>query len=69
MRTNIDLDEQLLAEAMAATGLPTEKATIEEALRSLVKRRRLATINELAGLGWNGDLDTTRQGRKVKRPE
>jgi Arc/MetJ family transcription regulator len=40
MRTNIDLDDSLLAEAMAATGLATKKATVEEALRRLVRQHR-----------------------------
>jgi Arc/MetJ family transcription regulator len=63
MRTNIDLDE-LVAEAMAATGLPTKKATVEEALRRLVQRHRQKTaLDNLSGLGWEGDLDAMRQGR------
>jgi Arc/MetJ family transcription regulator len=64
MRTNIELDEELLEEAMAATGLPTKRATVEEALRSLVRRyRQKAAIANLAGLGWDGDLAATREGR------
>lgn len=64
MRTNIELDDELLAEAMAATGLPTKRATVEEALRSLVRRhQRKVAIGKLAGLGWEGDLDAMRQGR------
>lgn len=30
MRTNIEVDEALLARAMEATGLPTERTTIED---------------------------------------
>ena len=64
MRTNIELDEKLLEEAMAATGLPTKRATVEEALRSLVRRhRQKAAIDNLMGLGWEGDLTATREGR------
>jgi len=64
MRTNIELDDELIAEAMAATGLPTKKATVEEALRNLVrKHRQKNAITNLAGLGWDGDLDASRQGR------
>lgn len=37
MRTTIDIDDALLAEAMRVTGLPTERATVEEALRTLVR--------------------------------
>ena len=58
MRTNIDIDDDLLAEAMAATGLPTKQATVEEALRRVVLRhRRRAALADMASLGWEGDLD------------
>ncbi|MFO1159563.1 MAG: type II toxin-antitoxin system VapB family antitoxin [Reyranellaceae bacterium] len=68
MRTNIDIDDDLLAKAMAATGLSTKKATVEEALRRLVKRHeRLDALADLAGLGWEGDLSAMREGRKVRR--
>jgi Arc/MetJ family transcription regulator len=66
MRTNIDIDDELMAEAMAVTGLTSKKATVEEALRRLVRRHhRLAAIEDMAGLGWEGDLDAMRQGRHV----
>jgi Arc/MetJ family transcription regulator len=61
VRTNIELDDELVAEAMAATGLPTKRATVEEALRALVLRhRRQAALANLAGLGWQGNLDAMR---------
>lgn len=64
VRTNIDIDETLLAEAMAATGLATKRATVEEALRRLVLNHRLRrAIADSAGLGWEGDLDVSREGR------
>lgn len=65
MRTNIDLDDELLSEAMLATGLSTKRATVEEALRSLVRMYRQRTaIKEMAGLGWEGDLEATRRSRE-----
>jgi Arc/MetJ family transcription regulator len=64
MRTNIDIDDELLAAAMAATGLPTKRATVEEALRRLVRRHeQKQAIAEMAGLGWEGDLDAMRSGK------
>jgi Arc/MetJ family transcription regulator len=64
MRTNIEIDDGLMSEAMEVTGLPTKKAAVEEALRRLVNRHhRREALAEMAGLGWNGDLNTTRQGR------
>ncbi len=64
MRTNIEIDDALLAEAMTATGLPTKRATVEEGLRTLLRvRGQLAALKELWGTGWEGDLDEMRQGR------
>jgi len=61
MRTNIDIDDELLAAAMAATGLPTKRATVEEGLRRLVRRQQQKqAIADMAGLGWDGDLDAMR---------
>jgi len=62
MRTNIELDDELLAEAMEATGLPTKRATVEEALRLVVQQHRQRhALKELAKLGWEGDLDAMRR--------
>jgi Arc/MetJ family transcription regulator len=64
MRTNIDLDDTLLAQAMAATGLHTKKATIEEALRRVIRaHQQRQAIEDLRGLGWEGDLDGMRAPR------
>jgi Arc/MetJ family transcription regulator len=64
MRTNIEIDDDLLARAMAATGLPTKRATVEEALRTLVRLSgQLEALKQLKGSGWEGDLDEMRQGR------
>jgi len=68
MRTNIEIDDDLLPEAMAAAGLATKKATVEEALRTLVRqKRRRAAIADMKGLGWEGDLDAIREGRSNDR--
>ncbi len=64
MRTNIDIDDALLKEAMEATGLSTKKATVEEALRRLLKDVELRqVISDMRGLGWEGDLDGMRTDR------
>lgn len=65
MRTNIDIDDTLLEEAMSSTGLVTKKATVEEALRLLVSlNRQRQAGTALAGLGWQGDLDDMRLDQK-----
>jgi Arc/MetJ family transcription regulator len=65
MRTNIEIDDELIAAAMRATGQSTKRGTVEEALRRVVASyRRLQAIEDMAGLGWEGDLDAMRSGRK-----
>jgi Arc/MetJ family transcription regulator len=64
MRTNIDIDDNLLSRAMAVSGHKTKRATVEEGLRLLVRiRRQVKALTQLKGLGWVGDLDEIRQGR------
>jgi Arc/MetJ family transcription regulator len=66
MRTNIEIDDELMSEAMVVTGLPTKKAAVEAALRRLVDRHhRLVALADLAGLGWEGDLNAMREGRNT----
>ena len=48
---------------MEATGKSTKKATVEEALREVVRRaRQRQALKDLDGLGWEGDLDEMRRG-------
>ncbi|MEF2550292.1 type II toxin-antitoxin system VapB family antitoxin [Aurantimonas sp. A2-1-M11] len=55
MRTNIEIDDRLMTEAMAAAGLSTKKATVEEALRRLIaQERRRRAVADMHGLGWPG---------------
>jgi hypothetical protein len=54
MRTNIEIDDGLIAEAMARGGHPTKKAAVEEGLRLLV---RLARQREAAAALWGSDPD------------
>lgn len=63
-RTNIDIDDELMAAAMKATGLKTKKAVVEEGLRELAKEDRLRlALERLRGIGWEGNLDDMRNGR------
>jgi Arc/MetJ family transcription regulator len=64
MRTNVVVDDELMAQAMKHTGLKTKKAVIEEALRTLVRVKSQEQVRSLRGkLHWEGDLDEMRQGR------
>ena len=61
MRTNIEIDDSLMAEAMKASGAKTKREVVDEALRALVRRKAQLRILELRGIGWEGDLDAMRR--------
>lgn len=64
MRTNIDIDDKLMADAQKASGLATKKQTVEEALRLMVKLRRQQEVDAAFGkYRWRGDLARSRAGR------
>lgn len=64
MRTNVVIDDELMAAALESTGLKTKKAVIEEALRTLVQLKEQEQVRSLRGkLQWEGDLNTLREGR------
>jgi Arc/MetJ family transcription regulator len=64
MRTNVVIDDGLMAEAIRHTGLRTKRAVIEEALRTLVRLKAQAQIRKLRGrLRWEGDLAALRENR------
>ncbi len=61
MRTNIVIDDELLQEAMAATGATTKRQAVELGLKSLVRLGRQGDVKELRGkLAWTGDLEEMR---------
>lgn len=49
MKTNIDLNEQLVKQGFAITGLRTKKELVNFALAELVKRNSQKDLLELAG--------------------
>jgi Arc/MetJ family transcription regulator len=58
VRTNIVLDDELMAEAMRRTGMKTKRRVVEEALRTLIRLKRQDEIRSLRGrFHWEGDLD------------
>jgi len=63
-RTNVVLDDQLIAKCKKETGIRTIRALIEHALRELLRHKRQRKVMELKGtVRWEGDLDTWRKGR------
>jgi Arc/MetJ family transcription regulator len=64
MRTNIVIDDDLMADALKATGLRTKKEAVEEGLKLLVKWNKQQSIRRLRGkLHWEGDLEEMRGGK------
>jgi Arc/MetJ family transcription regulator len=64
MRTNIDIDDRLMRQAMRSCGARTKRAAVEEGLRLLIRTRGQKSIRRLRGkVAWEGDLATSRQGR------
>ncbi|WCK02871.1 type II toxin-antitoxin system VapB family antitoxin [Agrobacterium tumefaciens] len=61
MRVTIDLDDDLIAEVMELTGVSDAEAAVEKALREFVRiHRQMRALEELQGIGWESDLDETR---------
>ena len=68
MRTNIDIDDRLMRQAMRSSGARTKKATVEEALRLLVQTRGQAAMKRWRGkIRWEGNLSESRLGRVSER--
>lgn len=63
-RTNIDIDEELVAEAMRKYGLRTKREAVDLALRRLVGPRLSPEfLQSLEGIGWQGDLAEMRRSK------
>jgi len=61
MRTNIVIDDNLMAEAIKLSQLKTKKAVVETGLRLLIQIKKQERIKSLRGkLKWDGDLEKMR---------
>jgi len=61
MRTNIVIDDKLMAEAIKLSQLKTKKAVVEAGLRLLIQIKKQERIKGLRGkLNWDGDLEKMR---------
>jgi len=65
-RTNVVLDEKLVKDCIKVTGIKTQKALIDHALRELLRHEKQIEIFNLKGkINWDGNLDEWRQGRNL----
>ena len=61
MRTNIVIDDDLMANVLKITGIKTKREAVEEGLKMLLSLSKQARIKELRGkLKWEGNLDEMR---------
>lgn len=66
MRTNIEIDDEIMREVLRLTGLRTKREAVDLALRELVARHRRLGILELRGrVHWEGDLKASRRTRST----
>ena len=64
MRTNIEIDDRLMQQAMRRSGARTKKAAVEAGLRLLAETHAQVSIRQLRGkVRWVGDLNQSRLGR------
>ncbi len=68
-RTNLVLDEDLLKKAAHELGEKTYSATVNAALREIVRQKNVEKLADFVGkLEWIGDLSEMREDRPRKRP-
>ena len=61
MRTNIEIDDNLMKDVLKATGLKTKKDVVELGLKTLIRLKKQERIKKFRGqLRWTGDLDDMR---------
>jgi Arc/MetJ family transcription regulator len=67
MRTNIDIDDKLMRQAIRSSGAKTKRAVVEAGLRLLIETRGQRAVRRLRGkVAWDGDLERSRRGRVTK---
>jgi len=65
VRTNIVIDDQLLAKAQLATGIHTKKGVVEEGLKVLLLLKKQESVRAKRGkLQWKGDLESMRLDKR-----
>ena len=62
MRTNIVIDDDLMKDALKASGVKTKREVVELGLRTLVRLAQQVAIRRYRGkLRWEGDLEAMRR--------
>lgn len=62
MRTNIEIDDKLMADALLATGFKTKREAVEFGLKTVLKLKQQEEFRQFRGkLNWEGNLDQMRR--------
>lgn len=65
MRTNIEIDPDLVAQVMRLTGARTKREAVDRALRETLRLRQQEALLQLWGRGWDGDLEAMRASKRL----
>lgn len=69
MRTNIEIDDELVERVMRRYGVPSKRAAVDLALRRLdLEPMSREEALAMQGSGWEGDLDELRGGWRAAAP-
>lgn len=61
MRTNIEINDELMKETLKITGLKTKREVVDRALRELLRLKKQEGLRKLRGkVQWEGDLEAMR---------
>jgi Arc/MetJ family transcription regulator len=64
MRTNIEIDDELMKAAMKSSGTKTKRETVEAGLRTLIRIQNQLAFRKMRGsMLWEGNLDESRLSR------
>lgn len=64
MRANIEIDDQLMDQALKATGAKGKREVVELVLKTLVQlQAQLAALDLKGAIRWDGNLDEIRTDR------
>lgn len=64
MRTNIVIDDKLMAATLKATGLKTKREAVEQGLKALLRLQQQTALRKLRGkYEWDADLDAMRRDK------
>lgn len=60
MRTNIEIDDDLMRDAMIVMEARTKREAVHKGLAFAIQIKRQAAMRDLRGIGWEGDLEAMR---------